>query len=243
MRIIPAIDIIDGKCVRLSEGAFDTSKVYYADPLEAALEFEAAGLEYLHLVDLDGARQRSVKNWTVLERLAVRTGLKIDFSGGISSREDVVRALAAGAGQVSVGSLAVRERATVEGWLQEFGADRVIIGADVRDGRIATHGWQETSDVEIGAFIDHYLQAGAVHFLCTEISRDGMLAGPAVELYGKLLVRFPAIRLIASGGVASLKDVRELQAAGCAAVIIGKAIYEGKIALEDLAALDATQRN
>ena len=234
MRIIPAIDIIDGQCVRLSEGDFTTSKVYYSDPLDAACEFESAGLEYLHLVDLDGAKRRKVANWSVLERITSATGLSVDFSGGISERSDIERALELGARQVTIGSLAVRSPELVEEWIRRFGADHIIIGADVRESYITTHGWQERSDMHVQDFIKHFSTAGARHFLCTDVSRDGMLLGPSTELYAELIDQFPDINLIASGGVSSLDDLKTLRSIGCGSAIVGKAIYEHRVTLEEL---------
>jgi phosphoribosylformimino-5-aminoimidazole carboxamide ribotide isomerase len=240
MKIIPAIDIINGQCVRLSEGDFTTSKVYYTDPLEAAVQFEAAGLEALHLVDLDGARQRRVANWDVLERIASGTSLRVDFSGGISSARDVEKALGCGAAQVAVGSLAARDPHMVDQWLQHFGSDRIIIGADVREGYIATHGWQETSAWEIIEFISRYRESGGKFFLCTDVSRDGLLAGPAVDLYQAVLEAVEDIHLVASGGVASLADLEALREAGCGSAIVGKAIYEKRITLRELSLFNTT---
>lgn len=243
MKIVPAIDLIGGQCVRLSEGDFQTRKTYYEDPLEAAKAFERAGLDRLHLVDLDGARTGDVVHWDVLERIAANTALQVDFSGGIKTREAVQRAFALGAAQVAVGSLAVKQPETVIGWIGEFGAERIIIGADIKDGHIAVHGWQEVSTLTAEAFIETFSLAGARYFLCTDVSRDGRLAGPSTPLYRQLLARFPGIALLASGGVSCMDDLRELRTAGCYAAIVGKAIYEGRVGTDELAAFDAEAEN
>lgn len=242
MRIIPAIDIIGGRCVRLSEGDYDTEKVYFSDPLDAARRFEDAGLKRLHLVDLDGAKAGNVVNWKILERIAGQTGLKVDFSGGIKKEEHVIRAFECGAVQIAIGSLAVRSPETVSEWLDKYGPEAIIIGADVRNGLIAVSGWQEVSELRLVDFIDDYTAKGAENFLCTDISKDGRLEGPATELYSILIREFPEISLIASGGVSSMADIEDLDRAGCKAAIVGKAIYEERVSLEELAEYDKKHR-
>ena len=234
MKIIPAIDIINGQCVRLSEGDYSTKKVYFKDPLDAALSFEKAGVKYLHLVDLDGAKAGAVKNWDILERITRSTNLHVDFSGGIKSTEQVERAFNLGAKQVAIGSLSVKDPKIVKEWLKSYGADKIIIGADVKNERIAIHGWQETADLSVFDFMKDYLDAGATTFLCTDVSKDGMLDGPSFDLYQKILNQFNDLELIASGGVTTNKDVVDLEKQGCSAAIIGKAIYEGRIDLKAL---------
>lgn len=234
MRIIPAIDIIGGRCVRLSEGDYNTEKVYYENPLDAAKQFEAAGLEYLHLVDLDGAKAKAVQNWEILETICKHTDLKVDFSGGIKTTEEVERAFSLGAAKVTIGSLCIKNPALVKSWLQQFGAEKIIIGADVKGEQIAIHGWLETAETTIFDFIEDYQSAGAKHFMCTDVAKDGKLQGPSLALYKKLLAAFPSIELIASGGVSGMQDLVALAASDCAAVIIGKAIYENRIELQDL---------
>ena len=235
MKIVPAIDIIGGQCVRLSEGDFNTKKIYYSDPLDAAIAFEKAGLEQLHLVDLDGARSGQVVHWDILERIASGTNLKIDFSGGIKTEAHVERAVSSGATQVTIGSLAVKDPDTVKGWIHEYGPDRIILGADVKGEHIAIHGWQDVSELTIFNFLEDYLGAGAKWFLCTDVAKDGRLQGPSTSLYRKILSRFSGIQLIASGGVSDMDDLVELRNSGCASAIVGKAIYEGKVELEELA--------
>lgn len=234
MRIIPAIDIIDGKCVRLSKGDYQTKKVYNENPLEVAKEFEDHGIEFLHLVDLDGAKSGHIINHKVLEQLASRTNLKIDFGGGVKSDEDLVMAFECGAAQVTAGSVAVRDPERVTSWLDNFGSERIILGADVNDGKIALHGWTQTSDLELKAFLEGYIEKGVESVICTDISKDGMLAGPATSLYQDLLASFPSLSLIASGGVTSMQDLEDLTKVGCEGAIVGKAIYEGRISLKEL---------
>jgi phosphoribosylformimino-5-aminoimidazole carboxamide ribotide isomerase len=234
MKIIPAIDIINGQCVRLSEGDFDTKKVYYAQPLEAAKAFEAAGIEYLHLVDLDGAKKGEVVNWSVLNDICSNTKLKVDFSGGIKNIDQVEKAFELGASQIAVGSLAVRNQSLVAEWLQHFGSDKIIIGADIKDDKIAINGWLQTSEFSIFDFIEQYLTLGATDFLCTDVSKDGKLEGPSFDLYQRLLTQFPSFNLIASGGVSNIEDVQQLKEMNCYATIVGKAIYEERITLSEL---------
>ncbi len=251
MRIIPAIDIIDGKCVRLTKGDYNTKKVYNEDPLEVAKAFEDHGIRYLHLVDLDGAKSQHVINHRVLEELASKTGLQIDFGGGIKSDEDLHMVFESGARQATGGSIAVKDRSIFLGWLQRYGADRIILGADCKDGKISVSGWQEASTEEVVPFIRAYQKKGIQYVICTDISKDGMLAGPAFSLYRDILKKtatietsigpsgvedkeVPGIRLIASGGISTFEELPRLKALGCEGVIIGKAIYEGRISLKDL---------
>lgn len=234
MKIIPAIDIIDGKCVRLSQGDYAQKTVYNEDPLEVAKEFEDHGIRYLHLVDLDGAKSSKVVNWNVLERIATKTNLHIDFGGGVKSDEDIRGVFNAGAKQVTAGSIAVKSPETVERWINEFGGERIILGADVRNRKIAINGWLEESELEISAFLDRYLRMGINTSICTDISKDGMLQGASTELYVDLLNQFPDLQLIASGGVTSIQEIIELQQKGLHGAIVGKAIYEGRIKLKEL---------
>jgi phosphoribosylformimino-5-aminoimidazole carboxamide ribotide isomerase len=235
MLIIPAIDLIHGECVRLTKGDYNTKTVYNSDPLEVARTFEAAGLTHLHLVDLDGAKKGEVVNWQVLEKVARGTNLVIDFSGGIQSDEMVRRAFDSGAAKVTIGSLAVKRPDTFREWIVNFGPEKLILGADVIGRNIATHGWLETSDISIMDFIEGYRLCGIRHIMCTDVSKDGMLQGPATDLYREVLLKFPDIFLIASGGVSNMQDLQELKQSGCSAAIVGKAIYEGRITLEELA--------
>ncbi len=237
MRIILAIDIIDGKCVRLSQGDYAQKTVYNENPLEVAKQFEDAGLRHLHLVDLDGAKVRKVINWKVLESIVTNTGLKVDFGGGLRTTEDVRKVLDCGAAQITAGSIAVGDRDTVLQWLTEFGAERIILGADAKDGRIATHGWLDDSGLDVLSFIDDYHRAGIRYVVCTDIAKDGMLQGPSTELYQRILAANKDVSLIASGGVSSIQDLRELKAVGLEAAIVGKAIYEGRITLKELSEL------
>ncbi|MEE6186830.1 1-(5-phosphoribosyl)-5-[(5-phosphoribosylamino)methylideneamino] imidazole-4-carboxamide isomerase [Mycovorax composti] len=234
MQIIPAIDIIEGKCVRLSKGDYSQKKVYNERPLEVAKRFEDAGLERLHLVDLDGAKAGEVKNWKVLEQIAGKTSLKIDFSGGISSDKSVEIAFNSGATYAAIGSIAVKNELLLMQWVARYGADKFILGADVLDEKIQVKGWTEATDIHIIDFISNYSKKGIQQFFCTDISRDGLLQGSALDLYKKVLSEISNIQLIASGGVSSLKDLEDLKAAGCYGAIVGKAIYEGKINIADL---------
>jgi phosphoribosylformimino-5-aminoimidazole carboxamide ribotide isomerase len=227
--IIPAIDIIDGKCVRLSKGDYHTQKVYSEDPVNIAKQFEDAGFKRLHLVDLDGAGTGAVKNWDVLERIASATRLVIDFSGGISQYEHVLTALNSGAQLVSIGSVAVKSKQTFLEWISSFGADKFLLGADVRNDKVVTAGWTETSAVDVYELINTYLPYGINTIFCTDVSKDGMLEGPASGLYEKIIERFDGLKLIASGGVSSVSDIELLDNIGCDGIIIGKAFYEGKI--------------
>lgn len=235
MRIIPAIDIIDGKCVRLSKGDFATKKIYSENPLETAMMFEAAGLEYLHLVDLDGAKAKHTVNHEILRQIASKTTLQVDFGGGIKSSADVQRAFDCGAKQITVGSVAVTDPELLLQWLEEYGAGKIILGADCNKREIVTAGWTGHSGKDVIEFIASYAQKGIRYVACTDVSKDGMLSGPSTGLYKEILSHIN-IRLIASGGVSSVQDIHALRAAGCEAAIIGKAIYEHKITLEQLSA-------
>ena len=234
MHIIPAIDLIDGKCVRLTEGDYTQKKVYNEDPLEVAREFEAHGIRRLHLVDLDGAKAQHIVNHKVLKRIATHTNLLIDFGGGLKSDEDVRIAFDSGARQVTGGTVAVKNPELFLGWLERYGPERIILGSDVRDGKVAVSGWQEQSELELFAFLEDFLQKGIQYSICTDISKDGRLEGTALSLYKDILGRFPALKLIASGGVTSVEEVTALREAGCYGAIIGKAIYEGHIRLQEL---------
>jgi phosphoribosylformimino-5-aminoimidazole carboxamide ribotide isomerase len=234
MTIIPAIDILDGKCVRLTKGDYSQKIIYNEDPLEVALQFEDTGLKRLHLVDLDGAKAGEVKNWKVLEKIAANTKLVIDFSGGISSQKNVEIAFNSGATYAAVGSIAVKDEFTFSGWLLAFGAGRFIIGADVKDEIIVIKGWTESTSLTVFELIEKYKIKGVKQFFCTDVNKDGMLQGPATSLYNKIMNEHPSIDLIASGGISTTKDLEELREAGCHGAIIGKAIYEKKISLNDL---------
>jgi phosphoribosylformimino-5-aminoimidazole carboxamide ribotide isomerase len=236
VRIIIAIDVIDGKCVRLTKGDFGTKKIYNEDPVEVALQIEDNGLGFLHLVDLDGAKNKKVANLKVLEKIAVRTSLKIDFGGGIRSNSDIKSVFNAGATQVNAGSIAVTDPDTFLGWLEDLGPDKLILGADCIDGKVSTAGWLEKSDTGIVSFISDYSLKGVKYAVCTDISRDGMLNGPSTLLYKEILDSVK-INLIASGGVTSEKDIEDLTDTGCEGAIIGKAVYEGKLTLKTLGKL------
>lgn len=234
IELIPAIDIIEGKCVRLTQGDYDTKKVYNEDPLEVAKMFEDYGIRRLHVVDLDGARQGRIINYRILERLATYTSLVIDFGGGLKQDNDLEIAFESGAQMVTGGSIAVKNPNTFKSWISKFGSEKIILGADAKDKKIAISGWEETTDNELIPFIQHYHQEGISKSICTDISRDGMLQGPAIDLYKEVLEQIPQLYLIASGGVSSIQDIEKLAEAGIPAVIFGKAIYEGKIQLKDL---------
>ena len=233
MKIIPAIDIIDGKCVRLSKGDYDTKKVYHENPLDIAKEYEANGIQYLHLVDLDGAKAKTIKNLKTLEILASQTNLIIDFGGGIKTRESLESAFNAGANQVTIGSIAVENRELCEEWIKEFRADKLILGADCLDRKVKTSGWLENSNLDVIGFIQSYQKKGIKDVICTDISKDGMLEGPSFELYKEILNQ-SQVSLIASGGISSMQDLDDLKELGCSGAIIGKALYEGKITLKEL---------
>lgn len=237
IEIIPAIDIIDGKCVRLSQGDYNAKKVYNEDPLEVAQMFEDAGICRLHLVDLDGAKAKHIVNLKVLERIAKKTSLVIDFGGGVQSDSDIADAFNAGASMVTGGSIAVRDKELFSSWIDKYSSDKIILGADCKDHKIAVSGWQEGTSLDILPFIEEYTQKGIYYVVCTDISKDGMLQGPSLELYKEILAAFPELYLIASGGVGSLQDILDLEKAGVPAVILGKAIYENKVTLEELSKL------
>jgi phosphoribosylformimino-5-aminoimidazole carboxamide ribotide isomerase len=236
MRIIPAIDIIDGKCVRLSQGDYNQKTVYNEDPLEVAKEFEANGIKHLHLVDLDGAKSSHVVNWKVLERIAGQTGLQVDFGGGVKTDKDIKIVFESGAKQVTGGSIAVEDAAAFEGWITKYGSDKIILGADAKDGMIATHGWLESSELEVVQFIKEWNKKGIEYVICTDIAKDGMLAGPSYELYREIIQNseFRIQNLIASGGVAVVDDLHRLRDMGCEGAIVGKAFYEGRITFKEL---------
>jgi phosphoribosylformimino-5-aminoimidazole carboxamide ribotide isomerase len=234
MRIIPAIDIIEGKCVRLSKGDYSTKKIYNENPLEMAKEFEAHGIEYLHLVDLDGAKASHIVNHKVLEEIASKTSLKIDFGGGLKTDEDLKIAFDSGARQITGGSIAVKNPNVFENWLQQFGGDKIILGADAKDEKIAISGWLEESDKELIPFVEEYMKSGVSYVICTDIAKDGMLEGPSFDLYKKMLIALPNVKLIASGGISTFEELPKLADLGCEGTIIGKAIYEHKISLKQL---------
>ncbi|NAW50866.1 1-(5-phosphoribosyl)-5-[(5-phosphoribosylamino)methylideneamino]imidazole-4-carboxamide isomerase [Elizabethkingia argentiflava] len=233
MRIIPAIDLIDGKCVRLSQGDYTTQKIYNENPLEVAKQFEDYGFRYLHLVDLDGAKAQRIINYKILEQLCSNTSLSIDFGGGIQSQNDLDIALNSGADQITGGSIAIQQPEIFIDWLQKYGPEKIILGADCKNRKIATQGWSKSSDTDVVQLIEAYTKKGVSYAICTDISKDGMLQGPSLDLYTEILNR-SSIKLIASGGVSHLQDLLSLQAIGCEASIIGKAIYEGKIQFKEL---------
>jgi len=233
MKIIPAIDIIDGKCVRLSKGDYATKKIYSENPLEIAKEFENSGIQFLHLVDLDGAKSRHIVNRKVLETIARETSLHIDFGGGLKTLEDIGTAFDSGAKQITIGSIAVQDPEFCFGLIEKFGSEKIILGADCDDRKIKTSGWLEESDKEIIEFILDYQQKGIGNVICTDISKDGMLKGPATDLYAEIIER-TAVGLIASGGISGIEDVYKMKEIGCSGTIIGKAIYEEKISLKEL---------
>lgn len=234
IEIIPAIDIIEAKCVRLSQGDYEQKKVYNENPLEVAKMFEGAGIKRLHLVDLDGAKAQHIVNYKVLESIATHTNLTIDFGGGLKSDEDLRIAFESGAKMITGGSIAVKKPDVFSSWIEKFGSERIILGADVKNEKIAVSGWIETTDADLLPFVEKFKAKGVDKVICTDISKDGMLQGPSIELYKKILEQFPDLYLIASGGVSSLDDIARLQDAGVPAVITGKAIYEGRITMADL---------
>lgn len=234
IELIPAIDIIDGKCVRLSQGDYDTKKIYNENPLEVAKEFEANGIQRLHVVDLDGAKSSHVVNYKALDAIAGHTSLTIDFGGGIKTDEDLMIAFENGAHMVTLGSVAVKKPELFKKWLHQYGAEKIILGADVKDNRISVSGWLEEGPQELMPFLTDYTQEGVSKVLCTDISRDGMLQGPSIELYKQVMQRFPTMHLIASGGVSGVDDIIRLDEAGIPAVVFGKALYEGRITMKDL---------
>ena len=234
IELIPAIDIIEGQCVRLTKGDYDQKTVYRDSPAEVAKEFEEIGFKRLHVVDLDGAKSKHIVNSEVLRRITTDTQLVVDFGGGIKTDEDIEKAFAAGASMVTIGSIAVTNPDLFMGWLEKYGAERIILGADVRHGKVSINGWKEDSSEDLLPFLKKYIDAGVKNVLCTEISKDGTLTGPAIELYQSMMTAYPELHLIASGGVSSIDDIKALEAAGIPAVVFGKAIYEGKINLNEL---------
>ena len=234
MRIIPAIDIIEGKCVRLSKGDYDTKIIYNENPLEVAKSFEAHGIEYLHLVDLDGAKSSRIVNYKILEQIATQTSLKIDFGGGLKSDDDLRIAFENGANQITGGSIAVKNRTIFEKWISQYGTEKIILGADAKDEKIAVSGWLEESNEDLIPFIQDYQNKGIQYVICTDIAKDGMLQGPSFDLYKKILAEAEGVKLIASGGISTFDELPKLAELGCEGTIIGKAIYEGRIALKQL---------
>lgn len=233
-KVIPAIDIIEGKCVRLTQGDYQQKKIYNSNPLEVAREFEAMGLEYLHLVDLDGAKAGKVINWRVIESICSRTKLKVDFGGGLKTSEEVKKVFELGVLQITGGSIAVKNPSLFLEWLQNYGPGKIILGADVKNQKIAVSGWQEETTLEVQDFLRNFIEKGILFVICTDISKDGLLEGPSIELYARLKECYPTIKFIASGGVASLDDLKKLYALGMEGVITGKALYEQKISLKEL---------
>ncbi len=234
IELIPAIDIIDAKCVRLTKGDYDQKKVYNENPVEVAKEFERLGFKRLHVVDLDGAKAKHIVNEAVLRGIALETNLTVDFGGGIKSEDDLQKAFAAGAKMVTLGSIAVTDRDFTCRCIERFGAEKIVLGADVRNGKISINGWKEDSADDLMPFLQFYVDKGVKNVLCTEISKDGTLAGPAIELYKEIMAKFPDIHLIASGGVSSNEDIKALDEAGIPAVVFGKAFYEGRIDISKL---------
>lgn len=234
IELVPAIDLIGGKCVRLTQGDYNTQKIYNEDPLEVAKQFEGNGIRRLHVVDLDGAREGHIVNYRILERLATRTSLIIDFGGGLKAEDDLEIAFESGAQKVTGGSIAVKQPETFTSWITKFGSERIILGADAKEKKIAISGWKEKTDMELIPFIESYYNKGITQVICTDIACDGMLQGPSVDLYQEILDAVPNLTLIASGGVSSVADIERLDKVGIPAVIFGKAIYEGRIKLKDL---------
>jgi phosphoribosylformimino-5-aminoimidazole carboxamide ribotide isomerase len=234
MRIIPAIDIIDGKCVRLSKGDYNTKKIYNQNPLEVAKEFEAHGIQYLHLVDLDGAKSSKIVNHKVLEQIATKTALKIDFGGGLKSNTDIQIAFESGANQITGGSIAIKNPDVFKEWIQKYGANKIILGADANNEKVAISGWLEESKEDLIPFIDNYINQGIQYVICTDIAKDGMLEGPSFDLYAKIIKKIKGVKLIASGGISTFSELPKLAELGCEGTIIGKAIYEHKISLKQL---------
>jgi phosphoribosylformimino-5-aminoimidazole carboxamide ribotide isomerase len=234
MNLIPAIDLIEGKCVRLTKGDYSQMKVYNEDPLEVALQFADAGINYLHLVDLDGAKAQHIVNWKVLEKISNKTNLIIDFGGGIKSDKDIEIAFNSGADKITAGSIAVKNKSKVAEWIMNYSSEKIILGADVNNEQIAVTGWQEQTSFNVYDFIQEYIIKGIKYCICTDIAKDGMLQGPSIELYKNILNKNSALQLIASGGISSLNDLEQLKNAGLYGAIIGKAIYEGKISLKEI---------
>ncbi len=234
MKIIPAIDIVDGNCVRLTQGDFGQMKIYRDDPVEVALEFQNADLEYLHLVDLDGAKKGKVVNWKVIEEIQEKTALNVDFGGGVKTEEEVERLIGLGVSQINVGSLAVKEPEKFIEWMKKYGAENFVLSADIKNEDVLINGWLESTGLRLFDLVDRFVNEGLEYLTCTDINTDGMLAGPNFDLYKKLIVRFKGLKVIASGGVSSINDLVELKKIKVHGVIIGKAIYEGRIKLEEL---------
>lgn len=234
IELIPAIDLIDGKCVRLTKGDYDQKTIYNEDPVSQAMEFQRLGFRRLHIVDLDGAKSKHIVNDAVLKAITQATDLIVDFGGGIKSTEDIEKAFMAGAHMVTIGSVAVTEPELFMGWLRKYGAEKIILGADVRNGMVSINGWKEDSSEALLPFLEKYVNAGVRNVLCTEISKDGTLAGPATELYRKVMAQYPHLHLIASGGVSCNADIQKLDENGIPAVVFGKAYYEGKIDIKEL---------
>ena len=234
MRIIPAIDIIEGKCVRLTKGDYNTKKIYNENPLEIAKQFEDAGIKYLHVVDLDGAKASHIVNYKTLEQIAAKTSLKIDFGGGLKSNKDLHIAFESGASQITGGSIAVKSPKVFSNWIDIYGSDKIILGADCNNEKIAISGWQEESDLEVIPFINYYQSKDIEYVICTDISKDGMLEGPSFNLYKRIIAKCNGIKLIASGGISTYDELPRLKEIGCEGVIIGKAIYENRISLKQL---------
>lgn len=234
IQIIPAIDILDGKCVRLQQGDYEAKTCYHDDPIEVAKEFERYGIQHIHVVDLDGARSKHIVNTPILKRMAAETSLTFDFGGGIKTDEDIELAFANGASQVTVGSIAVQNPDLFLGWLEKYGTDRIILGADAKDGQISINGWKEGSGIDLIDFLKKYIDAGVTRVLCTDISKDGMMKGPSIELYKQIMEQFPTLKLTASGGVSRIQDIEELNQVGIHSVVTGKAIYEGSLTLEEI---------
>ncbi len=237
MRIIPAIDIINGACVRLTQGDYSQMKVYNSDPLEVAKEFEGHGIQYLHLVDLDGAKSNKIVNWKTLEKICSQTSLKVDFGGGIKTDDAIRIAFECGAEQITGGSIAVKNPKLFSEWLKRYGADKIILGADAKNEKIAVNGWSESTNLDLFSFLESKVTEGIEYVICTDISRDGMLSGSSIELYRKILNQFPEMKLVASGGVNSIEDLKGLAKSGLEGAIVGKAIYEGRISLKELSNL------
>lgn len=238
MYIIPAIDLIGGKCVRLSQGDYNSKKEYHDDPLEMAKRFEGVGIRRLHLVDLDGAKAKKIINSDVLERICSGTSLLVDFGGGIQADEEIEKAFSFGAKQVTGGSIAVKNPTLFESWVTTYGAEKIILGADAKNKKIAVGGWEETTSVDLIPFIKSYFEKGIRYVICTDVAKDGLLQGPSVELYQEILQEIPELKLIASGGVSSMKDLEELEKIGVYGTIVGKAYYEGRVTLEELASFE-----
>ncbi|MBN3584353.1 1-(5-phosphoribosyl)-5-[(5-phosphoribosylamino)methylideneamino]imidazole-4-carboxamide isomerase [Algoriphagus aestuarii] len=236
MQIIPAIDLIGGKCVRLSQGDYNSKKEYHDDPLEMAKRFEGAGIQRLHLVDLDGAKAKKIVNGDVLQRITSGTSLQVDFGGGIQADEEIEKAFEFGAKQVTGGSIAVKNSELFGGWITKFGADKIILGADAKNRKIAVGGWEETTSVDLIPFIKDYVAKGINYVICTDVAKDGLLQGPSTDLYKEILEEIPSVKLIASGGVSSVRDLEELEKIGVYGTIVGKAYYEGRVTMEELAA-------